>query len=298
MSCTELLQSSWRWAYHRVMRGSADTVKFWRPVGWPGIELMKAHWVQHSFAKHFHDCYTLGINHSGCGVFDCGGSKHQANPGTLNLIAPGETHTGRAAQSHGWLYRDFYVDRECMIDLVHQAGGRGAPEFPSAVIEDPELARRFRFAFDLLAGSASNRLEQEYHLLLAVRRLIERHTTFSPHIEPERTAHRSKINAIREYLDAHYEQNVSANDLAKLAGWSCYYLIRTFHRETGIPPHAYQNVVRVNEARRLLRGGTPIADVALAVGFYDQSHMHHLFRRVAGATPGQYKRQRAISSKT
>ncbi|HYM70106.1 MAG TPA: helix-turn-helix transcriptional regulator, partial [bacterium] len=66
------------------------------------------------------------------------------------------------------------------------------------------------------------------------------------------------------------------------------HLCRTFHREVGLPPHAYQTQVRVERARSLLRNGVPIAEAAAAVGFYDQAHLTRQFKRVIGVTPGQY----------
>jgi hypothetical protein len=60
-----------------------------------------------------------------------------------------------------------------MAELV---GVEGAPEFHSTVFEDSELAGLFGVAFDLMVR-LPDRLEQEYHLLLALRRLCERHTT-------------------------------------------------------------------------------------------------------------------------
>jgi AraC-like DNA-binding protein len=274
-----------------------DQVQFWRPQAWPGIELMSAHWVRHSFAKHFHDSYTVGINDHGWSTFDCRGNTNQAIPGTVNLLAPGETHTGRAAAADGWLYRDFYIDPECMTGFAAQVGINGALEFKSAVVEDEDLVRLFRRAFELIVGEPSSLLEQEYHLLLAIRRLCGRHTSLALRIEPASTGKNGKITGICDYLHAHFDTTVSINDLARLVGWSGYHLIRDFHRQTGLPPHAYQNALRVNAARRLLRGGASIADAAASCGFCDQSHMHRTFRRIAGATPGQYTRKVAISSK-
>jgi hypothetical protein len=96
---------------------------------------MSAHWVRHSFSKHFHDG-TLSFNEGGCGTFDCRGARDLAAPGTLNLIAPGETHTGQVSAPDGWRYRDPYIDSDCMTELVGQVGVEGAPEFHSTVVED------------------------------------------------------------------------------------------------------------------------------------------------------------------
>jgi len=43
------------------MTPAKDEARFWRSGKWPGIELMRAHWVRHAFPTHFHDCYTIGI---------------------------------------------------------------------------------------------------------------------------------------------------------------------------------------------------------------------------------------------
>src|SRR5262249_57401687 len=100
------------------MKLRADEAQFLRSGDSTDIELMCAHWVHHSFPRHFHDCYTIGINESGAGHFDCRNKTQNAWPGSLNLIEPGETHTGRASNQAGWIYRDFYVGFECMHKLV------------------------------------------------------------------------------------------------------------------------------------------------------------------------------------
>src|SRR5262249_21164505 len=50
---------------------SRDQARFFRSDKWPGLELMQAYWVRHTFAKHFHDAYTIGINDYGAGSFHC-----------------------------------------------------------------------------------------------------------------------------------------------------------------------------------------------------------------------------------
>jgi AraC-like DNA-binding protein len=47
--------------------------------------------------------------------------------------------------------------------------------------------------------------------------------------------------------------------------------------------------VRVHRARRMLKDGIPIAEVALQLGFTDQSHLNRHFKRMTGITPGLYR---------
>ncbi len=65
-------------------------------------------------------------------------------------------------------------------------------------------------------------------------------------------------------------------------------LIRAFGREYGLPPHRYVTGRRVDRARGLLLDRVPLAEVATAVGFYDQAHLTRHFRAVLGVTPGAY----------
>jgi len=66
--------------------------------------------------------------------------------------------------------------------------------------------------------------------------------------------------------------------------------MRQFRRHVGIPMHALQNQLRVGLGRRLLRDGMPASEVALEVGFADQSHFSKRFKELVGAPPTSYQR--------
>ena len=78
--------------------------------------------------------------------------------------------------------------------------------------------------------------------------------------------------------------------LAALAGYSPWHFLRRFRRETGLTPHAFHLLCRLRLARALLRADTAAAEAAVSAGFTDQSHLHKLFRRQRGMTPGQFRR--------
>lgn len=80
------------------------------------------------------------------------------------------------------------------------------------------------------------------------------------------------------------------SQLACDAGMSREAFTRKFTRQVGISPHAHSVVARLNEVRRQLRSGAPLADIALAGGFFDQTHMTRHFNRVFGTTPGEYRK--------
>jgi AraC-like DNA-binding protein len=57
-----------------------------------------------------------------------------------------------------------------------------------------------------------------------------------------------------------------------------------------VTPHAYLTGRRIAAAKGLLDGNVPLSEVALACGFYDQSHFTRSFKGCTGVTPGQYRR--------
>jgi AraC-like DNA-binding protein len=79
--------------------------------------------------------------------------------------------------------------------------------------------------------------------------------------------------------------------LAACAGLSRYYFLKVFCSETGMPPHAYLDSVRIGHAKRLLRQGLAQSEVASEAGFSDQSHFANRFKRLVGVTPGCYAKE-------
>jgi AraC-like DNA-binding protein len=267
---------------------SPDEPRFFRSDVCSELELMSAHWVRHSFNKHFHDCYTIGINDRGAGAFHCRHNRQEALPGTLNLIEPGETHTGEAAIEYGWKYRDFYISVERMRELAEQVDFRELPEFTSPNVRDPQLVHQFGRAFEAMVMRAAQ-LEQEYGLLKAIRSLLARHTTHPSKQKIAFSNDNPAVARVRDYIGGHYAEEITSSRLSSLVSRSPYHVIRAFHQQMGMPPHAYQSALRVAEAQKQLHEGIEIAHVALACGFYDQSHMNRIFRRVLGTTPGLYR---------
>jgi AraC family transcriptional regulator len=79
--------------------------------------------------------------------------------------------------------------------------------------------------------------------------------------------------------------------MAAAAHLSVYHFARQFKRATGLPPHQYVIMRRVERAKQLLQGGTDLslAEVAAGAGFSDQSQFSHHFKRLVGVTPRQYR---------
>ena len=93
---------------------------------------------------------------------------------------------------------------------------------------------------------------------------------------------------VRNHLRAHLAEPLTTAELAGLCGLTESHFIRAFHREFGLPPHAYQLRLRLAAAAELLGAGLPVSTVAYECGFADQSHLSRKFRESYGMTPAAW----------
>ncbi|MDX2234431.1 MAG: AraC family transcriptional regulator [Hyphomonadaceae bacterium] len=96
----------------------------------------------------------------------------------------------------------------------------------------------------------------------------------------------AQLSAAVELARASLGEGVSLDDLAAAAGLSSFHFARLFKATTGEAPHRWVHRLRIERAVRLLKAKTPVAEVALAAGFYDQAHMTNAFKKAFGRTPG------------
>ncbi len=255
-----------------------------------GIAFIHAAFVTHAFPWHAHDHYAIGVIETGSQTFSCRGGKHATPAGGLFVVHPDEPHTGEPATPTGFTYRTFYPTVGLMARAADElAGWRSVtPYFPAAVIGDPELSRRFVALQRTLIAEAGT-LAGETWLLGALVTLIARHATPRAVLRPP-GRERAAVRKARAYIATHYSDDLSLSDLARLGGLSPFYFARVFRAEVGLPPHAYLESVRIGAAQGLLARGVPLAAVAQATGFADQSHFTRRFRRTIGVPPGQYAR--------
>lgn len=97
-----------------------------------------------------------------------------------------------------------------------------------------------------------------------------------------------KLQQVREYINEHLHQDVKLNELAAIAQMSPYHFLRLFKQSMGVTPHQYILQCRIEKAKYLLQHSElSIADIAIRVGFCDQSHLTRYFKRIVGVTPKQ-----------
>lgn len=164
------------------------------------------------------------------------------------------------------------------------SGQEEPPVFTQTVVRDSELSACLAELQQAIRDGAN--FEAEELLLFFLAELLRRYSC--PWMDAEREAHNEVAKACM-FLEEHFEQSISLEQLCRHVGLSKSSLLRAFTREKGITPYRYLQTVRINRAKQLLEQGIQPTEAALATGFSDQSHFTRFFRMFIGTTPGTYQ---------
>ncbi|WP_339858481.1 AraC family transcriptional regulator [Thalassospira alkalitolerans] len=267
-----------------------EIARHWRAAD--GIDLFEADYKRFTFPKHSHDYYAFGTILNGAEQFMTGGTNYVARRGQLLMMNPMQVHDGGPACDDGYQYQIMFIAPKVFGNLVDELSphSTGLPFFGNCVVDDPELHLQLQslhrmFRPDL--NQTATRLERDSQLLYSAARLALRHADAPPY-SYRLGAEDKRVKAAIDYMADHLDENISLDELAILTGLSRFHLLRVFRQATGLPPHTYFNHMRLRRAKRMLFDGNSIADVAVATGFSDQSHLNRHFKAMWGVSPGAF----------
>lgn len=255
-----------------------------------GIEVIRAHFEGHAYDPHWHDSYLIGFTEQGVQQFHCRRALFSSVPGQTFFLEPGDIHDGHAPTPGGFTYSTLYLEpawlRRALPALFEQAPSDCLPGVPRTQPDDPGLLPCIANALQALSDNEPRMVRDA-----ALDALLER-ISRSLHWR-QRLPGNPQIPSValraRDYLHAHFHENIGLDELARVCGVDRFRLCRAFKAAFGIAPHGYLIQLRLVRARRLLALGTTPADVASDLGFADQSHLGRWFRRANGVTPGAYR---------
>ena len=258
-----------------------DTVRAWKPPV-PGVrEVLHARHLEHAYPVHTHDVWTLLLVDQGAIRYDLDQRKRGAESSMVSILPPHVVHDGRPATADGYRKRVIYIEPAVIGEsLIGSAVDRPA-------LPDPGL-RDAVSALDDALGCVDDGLEAETRLHLVAERI--RGALGAAHVSTGTDPREidAAVEAFRAYLDEHLFEPVTIATASEMLGVGPTHLARGFRTAFGIAPHAYVVTRRLEVARDRILAGVPLADVATEVGFFDQAHLTHRFKRFLGVTPGRF----------
>ncbi|MCZ8523253.1 MULTISPECIES: AraC family transcriptional regulator [Paenibacillus] len=216
------------------------------------------------------------------------GEKLLLEKGDVLLLPPGVIYYGKSIPS---LSHEKYV-------TTFGAGECGAPPLPLLSSDQP---LRWRCAgWELLLGRA-RAMEEEwkeaspYKDVLCGALLLESLTRLNREYDKgQRTGLRhGQAELMTAYLRNHYREKVTKEDLGTVIGRSPGHAAVLFREATGQTISEYAHGLRIKTAVYLLRhSDLTVADIAEQLGYCDPSFFHRTFKRLTGAPPSRYLKER------
>lgn len=269
-----------------------NSTRYWWDRHLAGLSLLHADFTTHEFPQHSHDALVVAVTEQGGSVVKSRGALQDATPTTLFVFNPEEPHGGWMGRSGRWQYRSLYLTRPALDRLAEELGVAEVPYFTSNAFGDRDLIEAF-LALHLALEEGRDVFHERELLVGSFGTLFGRHGSgrlggFEP---PPRD--RTLVARAIERMRSEYAADLRLEEVAAGVGLSSFQLIRLFKRTVGLTPHAYLTQVRLGEACRHLRHSTVLAEVAPAVGFYDQAALNKHFKRYYGITPNQFAKAAA-----
>lgn len=164
---------------------------------------------------------------------------------------------------------------------------------PQSAISDPLIySIGIALKAELESDGLGDRLYAESAATMLAAHIVRHYSTQSSTLKTVSGGlSRGKLRQVVDYMNNHLEENLSLVELSALVQISPHHFARLFKQSTGFSPHQYLLNSRIQTAKKLLiiRKDITIAEIALQVGFHDQSRFTNVFRKYTGITPKKYR---------
>lgn len=260
-----------------------------RTIYYDNMLHLEAYYFEHvkkSFPNHFHEHYVIGFMEDGERILSCKNKEYHISSNVIVLFNPEDNHSCIQQGDRPMYFRGFNISKTTMEYLTKEVTGKKElPVFSTNVLLDEDLLCYLKPLHKMIMAR-SNEFEKEELLFLIISYLIKKYS--HPFDDPVPEC-REEIKKACEFLNLHYAEAISLEQICQWSNLSKSSLLRAFTKEKGVTPYRYLETIRINKAKKMLEEGKTPTDVAFLTGFSDQSHFTNYFSKFIGLTPKVYQ---------
>ncbi|EOQ63971.1 hypothetical protein F935_01601 [Acinetobacter calcoaceticus ANC 3811] len=273
------------------MNAIPQAFEFWQDGRMPYVETRRSCFSRTCYKSHSHPTFSIGAIDEGNSVFQSSfGTAQKISAGTLVIVPAHIEHSCNPLPDQAWSYQMMHLDISWLNQWYaeFQKGGfdLNLPQHRPLIIKDESLYQAFSGMNKTLFDPQKLILEKEQSLIYCLTQLLLPHFILEE-IQKTQYLYEDFLDLI--HIIKSSEQFISLEELAQQVGLSRYAIIRLFKANVGLTPHAFQINLKINQARELLKQGISLAELAVNLGFSDQSHFHKAFKAHTGITPRQFQ---------
>lgn len=247
---------------------------------------------------YFPKDYQVGYISRGQGTFFQGERQLPIVAGQFYLVHPGNLHSGKPNGDTGWAAEVLVLKSDYIQEICLELN-QGASIYPvfEPMVADVDTSKsmlvHFRKTLQMLTDPTQTAQSTEINLFYAINELLSLPASQKVASQAVNTDQMA-VERAKAFIETHFRENFSLDDLSKQAFLSKFHLLRAFKKQVGITPSAFQMQLRLNEARKLIFQEKSLTEVALALGFSDQAHFTNTFKKYSGGVSPKALKKTAI----
>lgn len=225
--------------------------------------------------------------------YTVGSRRYRVDPANFLILNEGQYYSSHIYSKEKVSSFTINFSRDTVRDVV----GDSAPEFVERLHDKKKIADVLEGLRRLSANGFREKERLRESLLLMLERLmaIQKATTRAiKHLEALRPATQleiyKRLHFVKDYIDSCYQQEITLDELAKVAHLNGVYLLRRFRSLFAITPRQYLIRKRIDTAASLLRHSSlGVGEICMEIGYHDISSFSKLFHHFHHCSPVQYR---------
>lgn len=250
------------------------------------IEAYQLEGIVQPFPMHFHEYYVIGIVEHGKRTMTCNANVYEITKGDIIIFNPNDSHACIQTSDEKFVYRGLNIPKQIVLQYSKEIrDSTELPYFPNYLKNQEEIIKVVSHLHQSIMEDNIT-VDREAVFLHSISLLLNRY------IEPVPVllmTYQNEVEQVCQFIASHFQDALYLEQLCEQVHLSKSTLLRAFTKNKGVTPYRYLQTVRINEAKRLLEQGMRPVDVAMQVGFSDQSHFTNFFTTFIGITPGGYR---------
>lgn len=251
------------------------------------------------FAPHWHNALEVILPIENSYDVRVNDEDHHILPGEIFFIPPGEMHELMASSSGTRFIFLFNITN--IMQMKGYAGIQSMLAHPLHITKADflpvydEIYRLFGLMWNEYFSDNDFRELSIYAHLIQIFVLLGRNKLRSANLFPNVRNYKQKeymqrFSQVLDYIDTHYMEELTLDDIADFSGFSKYHFTRLFKQYTTSTFYDYLNFKRIKVAESLLaQPDLSITEIALQSGFSSISTFNRIFKQKKNCTPSQYR---------
>lgn len=251
----------------------------------PYLELKYSTNFHECSQKHYHNMICILALKKGSAKFIVNEKEVVLKKDKLVIINPNEVHYSISDEENQDYYV-IYINRDWYGVLQNQVfDSKDIHALPN-ILDDSDINKEFFRLFDFLCEN-DDVIEKEMKLLSFLKSIFNISIDECKFLKINETTKIAKD--FKEYIEENISSKLTLTSISKELKISPFHIIRVCNQDFGLSANAYIVNKRVHRAKKLISQGVDISQAAVEVGFYDQSHLSNVFKKVFAMTPKAYQ---------